>query len=140
MIGSEYRVLVCGGRRYNMPVYVDRALEMIWAHSDGVLVVIEGGATGADQWAGEWAGHHEAFGVKHEPYPAKWRENGYYNPSAGFERNSRMLTEGKPDLCVFFPGGNGTHDMVKKCRDAGVPVVAGEVVDEVREAIRINHV
>lgn len=34
-----------------------------------------------------------------------------------------MLSEGKPSLVVAFPGGEGTADMVRKARAAGVEVV-----------------
>lgn len=34
-----------------------------------------------------------------------------------------MLKEGKPDLVIAFPGGNGTKDMVTKARKAGIEVI-----------------
>lgn len=35
-----------------------------------------------------------------------------------------MLSEGRPDLVVAFPGGKGTADMVRRARAAGVETVA----------------
>ena len=46
-----------------------------------------------------------------------------YDVLAGFVRNQRMIDEGKPDLCVAFPGGDGTADMVKRARAAGIEVL-----------------
>jgi hypothetical protein len=34
-----------------------------------------------------------------------------------------MLTEGKPELVVAFPGGRGTAHMMRIAREAGVEVV-----------------
>jgi predicted Rossmann-fold nucleotide-binding protein len=33
-----------------------------------------------------------------------------------------MLSEGKPDLVIAFPGGRGTADMIRQAKEAGVPV------------------
>jgi predicted Rossmann-fold nucleotide-binding protein len=33
-----------------------------------------------------------------------------------------MLTKGKPDIVIAFPGGSGTADMICQARKAGVPV------------------
>lgn len=43
--------------------------------------------------------------------------------SAGPKRNQRMLDKGKPDLVLAFPGGDGTADMVRKAKSAGVPII-----------------
>ncbi|MCH9665459.1 MAG: DUF2493 domain-containing protein [Gammaproteobacteria bacterium] len=47
----------------------------------------------------------------------------WYNVKAGFNRNGLMLKNGKPDLVVAFEGGNGTADMMRIARSAGVKVV-----------------
>jgi hypothetical protein len=51
---------------------------------------------------------------------AEWETLGR---KAGPIRNERMLTEGKPDLVVAFPGGRGTAHMTRLAREAGVEVV-----------------
>jgi len=33
-----------------------------------------------------------------------------------------MLTQGKPDLVVAFPGSKGTENMIRQAQTAGVPV------------------
>lgn len=109
------RVLVCGGR------YFDNLLAMRLALSflDGeqaIALVINGGASGADTLARQWAGER---GIPCETYPASWTVDGR---SAGPKRNQRMLDQGRPDAVVAFPGGSGTADMVRRARKAGVPV------------------
>jgi len=54
------------------------------------------------------------------PFPPEWKR---YGPKAGPIRNKQMLDEGRPDLVVAFPGGNGTNDMVKKAKAAGIEVI-----------------
>lgn len=128
----DYRVLVCGGRDYHTIEKVFEALEVIWKNSIGDLVIIEGGAPGADRAARLWAQAHVEFGVRLRSFPANWSE---FGKSAGPIRNKQMLDEGKPHLCVWFPGGKGTKNMMSLARVAGVPVVPGEVLDEIREVL-----
>jgi len=100
-----------------------------------VTCVIHGAAMGADTLGKEWA---ITNGIKHRPFQAKWMEiygpnvvlrhsirtGRPYNMLAGFERNQRMIDEGKPDFYVaFFLSGAknaGTKDMVERCKKAGI--------------------
>ncbi len=122
------RVLVCGGRNFTDG-------DLLWntlTETVGITHIIHGAATGADEQAMIWA--QMMTGVIHIPFPAKWKDlnvegavirngkYGSYNVMAGFQRNQRMLDEGKPDLVIAFPGGNGTADMVSKAKAAGIPV------------------
>lgn len=109
------RVLVCGGRNYDDTATVFSALSAIDGETE-IAAIIEGGATGADQRAAEWARINE---VDCELFVADWVHKGR---KAGPLRNQRMLDEGKPDLVVAFPGGKGTADMVRRAEKAGVPV------------------
>lgn len=131
------RVLVCGGRNYGERIMLSgHPQEVEWDreraqvekatlyavlskyHAEaGVECLIEGGAKGADHWAGVWAENH---GVALETFEADWENQGSF---AGPARNTRMLNEGKPDLVIAFPGGRGTADMVRKARRAGVEVI-----------------
>lgn len=110
------RVLVCGGRGYRDAAHVDRVLQQVRAEQP-ITTIIHGAARGADQLG-------EAWGLKQnihlEPYPADWHT---YGLSAGPRRNQEMLTKGRPDLVVAFPGGRGTADMVRRARRAGVRVI-----------------
>jgi hypothetical protein len=110
------RVLICGGRDWKDYDYLENYLDNRWSREVyHTLVVIEGDARGADRQAGEWA---ESRSIPVIRYPADWT----LGKVAGYERNKRMLTEGRPDLVIAFPGGKGTEMMIKLARVANVPV------------------
>lgn len=115
------RVLVCGGRNYSDKTTVFDVLDRIHGGPSGPIApLIHGAASGADALASEWADVH---GVEDEAYPANWKAEGR---RAGPLRNQRMIDEGKPELVVFFPGGRGTLDMIRRANLAGVPIAPGE--------------
>jgi hypothetical protein len=111
------RVLVCGGRAYRDPRRVKAVMDKFHNSGEGIDVLIEGGAHGADRLARLWA---QSEPVPIETYEADWENQGSF---AGPARNARMLAEGKPDLVIAFPGGRGTADLVRKARKAGVEVI-----------------
>lgn len=103
---------------------------MIRPEEIGLLV--EGGASGFDRWAGIWA---EANGVPHRMEPALWddidrpgaiirtrRDGSKYDAGAGPARNQRIIDKWKPSRLIAFPGGKGTQDMVKRARAAGLRI------------------
>jgi aspartokinase-like uncharacterized kinase len=107
-------VLVCGGRDFADRDKLFRELDAIYAENR-ITKLIHGGARGADSLAGLWAATR---GVPYQVFPANWEEG----KNAGPRRNQKMLTEGKPDLVVAFPGGRGTADMVRRAYAANVIV------------------
>lgn len=109
---TDRRVLVCGGRDYADAARVAEVLSGL-----SIAVLIHGAAKGADTLAARWAADHA---VAVEPYPADWAR---HSRGAGMVRNRQMLTEGRPDLVVAFPGGKGTANMVALARKAGVEVM-----------------
>lgn len=110
------RVLVCGGRDY---ADFQRLSDVLYGllRDRVITTIISGHARGADQLAEAWA--REAS-VDCVVFPANWDK---FGRSAGAIRNRQMLTEGKPDLVVAFPGGAGTANMVKQATKAGVGVM-----------------
>lgn len=109
------RVLVCGGRYYNDSARVAKELSSErWTAP--ITTVIQGGATGADQLAREWA---EAQGIPVLEMRADWKKHGR---KAGPMRNQSMIDLSAPDLVVAFPGGRGTADMVRRAKKAKIPV------------------
>jgi predicted Rossmann-fold nucleotide-binding protein len=109
------RVLVCGGRDYRNVSAVRHALDVLHARR-GITLIIEGGATGADQLAREWA---QRRCIEFKTFDADWKALG---KRAGPLRNQRMINEGKPDGAVAFPGGRGTADMIRRAEAAGLKV------------------
>lgn len=107
-------LLVCGGRTYadRAKAYdrLDRAAERM-----SVVAVRQGGASGADQLAAEWAFDRS---VKVQTFRANWETHGR---GAGHRRNVEMLADGAVVACVAFPGGAGTENMIRLCRAAGIP-------------------
>lgn len=146
------RILVCGGRWYGVinakrPLeHPARRAERrnVRAVLDGLFrefgpfILIHGAASGADSLAADWVEDRRAEGAAFpEPiaFPAAWddlsapgavvrtgRRGRSYNVVAGFQRNQRMIDEGKPDLVVAFPGAEGTADMTARARKAGTEV------------------
>ena len=93
----------------------------------GVLTIIEGGAVGADTFAGEWTCIQRSCQLVTEY--ANW-ENMADPPDRSAIRRCSTIT--RPNLVVAFPGGRGTADMVLKARRAGIeviqiPVTAGTI-------------
>lgn len=109
------RVLVCGGRTFDNKELLDRVLnailsEFYWGGDSPHpgMEIIEGGSTGADTLARQWALRQE---VPVTSFPADWRKHG---AAAGPVRNEQMMNEAQPDIVIAFPGGPGTRDMVRR--------------------------
>lgn len=127
------KVLVTGGRDYGLvtPRTPDkdwlqaederqRVDDVLTALNDDkeIMVLIQGGASGADEHAEEWARKNEVR--KLVTFVAQWNKVGH--KGAGYIRNAAMLKDDLPDLVVAFPGGKGTASMIKLAQERGVPV------------------
>jgi hypothetical protein len=109
-------IFVCGGRNFTDHMQLYAALDDLHA-CHHFTRLIDGGSRGADAMAHNWAVSRK---VPCKMYPALWNVHGR---SAGPIRNQQMLDEGKPDLVVAFAGGNGTADMVRRAKAAGIKVL-----------------
>jgi hypothetical protein len=112
------RVLVCGGRDYINRTELYAELDRLNAEY-AFRTIIAGGAGGVDSLAVEWA---QARGIATQVFAAEWGTFGRRG-GAGPLRNERMLTEGRPDIVVAFPGGRETANMVRQAKVAGVWVL-----------------
>lgn len=116
------RVIVCGSRDPWRKLGVsrgwvcERLYEAFDVRSRNDTVIVHGGAPGVDTIASEAA---ETWGLKTEPHRAETER--YGSPAAFHIRNQAMADAGA-DLLVAFPGGNGTADMVRRARKAGIHV------------------
>ncbi len=114
---SSMRVLICGDRNWDSP-------DIIWTILDGLslqdeeMVLVEGGAKGADFHALGWA---LDCGIKVDEFQADWNQHGR---AAGPKRNQQMI-ETNPDIVIGFHddilNSKGTQDMLKRAEKAGVP-------------------
>lgn len=109
------RVLITGGRDFTDSECVNKTLDFMHG-AYTITELIEGGAKGADYLARRWAVHNRISVVT---YSAQWQVDG---PRAGPIRNAAMLKGHPPDMCIAYPGGRGTADMVSRCERAGVEV------------------
>lgn len=112
---KEFRVLVCGGRRYQNRKAVFAYLDVKHAHRP-ITLIIHGGARGADTLAKEWAIFNGVDFVEY-PYP-KGR-----GTAGGKERNVIMYDTEQPHLVVAFVGGGGTCHMYDYAKSQGCEVV-----------------
>lgn len=126
------KVLVCGGRDYQDR---DRVHQILDAAVDrlGLTAIVQGGATGADLLAKEWAISRK---LQCETFYADWRGLG---DAAGPIRNKRMLDEAKPDLVIAFPtpdeANKGTLGMIALAEKAGVKVHVITTISATRTSI-----
>jgi YspA, cpYpsA-related SLOG family len=100
---KRYRVLVTGSRTWSDPAAVRRELLLIWHHDlqqGQPMVVVHGGALGADSYARSWALAMARHGhpVAEERHPADWAKHGR---RAGYVRNAEMVGCGA-DKCLCF--------------------------------------
>ena len=114
------RLLVCGSRNWTRADVVYAALDALRP-----AIVIEGGATGADAIARQWARDRGAY---LDTYPADWNRDG---KAAGPIRNARMLAEGRPThglalgalwivvVCGVCGGDDGGRAECRRCGGSG---------------------
>lgn len=131
------RLVVTGDRHWRDRDLLRSVLDEELASCDGLMVLIEGEAEGADLMSREWAEDHR---VTVEPYPAlwdatddtpkervRWRRDGTaYDVAAGPIRNQQMIDEGQPERAVAFHLNllisRGTKDMVTRLEKAAIPI------------------
>lgn len=128
IVTAEYRVLVCGSRRWADKAKLWRVLDFV-NRERRITTIIHGGARGADTLAGEWAKWQE---IEQVVYLALWKKNG---GAAGPIRNAQMIAEGGPDVCVAFRRfgrSRGTDDMIRKAINASIDVhvIAEELISD----------
>lgn len=107
--GVYFPVIVCGGRRYSNQHRVNEVLTGL-INQRRIDLIGTGGARGADTLAMNWA---RARCLPLLTLDADWEK---YGRKAGPIRNGNLVYMMQPKLCVAFPGGRGTEDMVLRCK------------------------
>lgn len=124
---SDYRILITGSRTWSDRAVIHDALHKAadTAETSGRLdpsfdriVVVHGGAAGADSIAGDIA---RQWGLPVEVHRADWKT---YGAAAGPRRNKIMVGLGA-DICLAFPVGDsrGTRHCMAAAARAGIPVI-----------------
>ena len=112
------RILVCGDRSWRDAQRIHTVIWGLWAEETD-LVVVHGGAAGADTCAAESA---KSLGIPCEEFKADWKQ---YGRAAGPIRNRQML-DTKPDRVIAFHANleksRGTKDCVKEALRRDIPV------------------
>lgn len=109
--------LICGGRNFDDRNLFDAVMDELVRDMGCPETIIHGNASGADMMADVWA---KRMAIRRERFPAQWYK---YGKAAGPIRNQEMIDQGSPHLVIAFPGGNGTADMVRRAKKAGIPVI-----------------
>lgn len=109
------RVLITGGRDFQEHDWLFNGLEFLNMMYP-IGEIIEGGASGADCLAANWARWKQ---VKLTTVEAEWTK---YGKRAGMIRNCSMA-DLNPDLVLATPGGRGTAHMVGEAQARGIQVV-----------------
>jgi hypothetical protein len=115
-------VVVTGGRNYTDRAFVWTTLDGLHA-SRHVSLLVEGGASGLDTLARDWA-HKNGIPARRED--ADWidlshadavirtrRGGARYDAKAGGRRNQSMLDKYDPDVCLVFTGGTGRRICIR---------------------------
>lgn len=138
---NEARILITGSRAWSDAQLLADTLLDAWhdATQDGYdsIVIVHGGAEGADTLAELWA---RGNGLDFELHEADWEEcapncppgpghrktnrrGDEYCPTAGHRRNQRMVDAGADLVVAFLVGpAKGTRDCMRRAEKARLPV------------------
>lgn len=138
------RVLVTGSRAFTARALLGDALDGVgFAHGFHGLLIVHGGAKGADSLADAWVRDNWDLGVRREVHEADWdapcrdecrhgprrrrRDGSDYCPTAGIYRNQLMVEAGADLLLAFLVPPTvspctGTRDAIRRAEAAGIPV------------------
>lgn len=112
-------VVVTGGRNYHNWMVTYRTLDRVHRLRT-IKMLVSGMAPGLDSMAATWARQR---GVPLIEAPADWKR---FGKAAGVLRNEAMLVDHEPQVCIAFPGGRGTADMVRRVKARGIPLLQVE--------------
>lgn len=101
-------IIVTGGRNYSDKQKIDSVLSFI-----NPTKIIQGGASGADWLAKNWALKNDTLCVT---VYADWDT---YGKAAGPMRNLKMINDFPNAIIVAFPGGKGTANCIANAVESG---------------------
>ena len=107
-------LLIAGSRNFGDKEIFDRVTREIIDGDERFTVIVEGGASGADTLAREYA---EENGMKYEEFKADWKQ---YGRAAGPKRNDEMVKyiKEKNGCALYF--WDGESKGTKQCIDSAL--------------------
>lgn len=118
------KILICGDRDWTHWEPIHNFIDgMAFQEGEEHLVIITGGARGADTIARDYA---ESLGIKTLTFPAEWDK---YGRERLLVCNQKMLEAGPDKVFAFhndIANSKGTKDMVNRARKAGIPTTIME--------------
>jgi len=144
---TELRIAIIGGRNFNDYDTFKKVIESIDAHisyQDKTVIVVSGGANGADTLGSKWALENnyglmvfEADWKNLDTTPCRIKHGKYgpYNALAGFNRNDKIVENA--DIIIAFWDGNspGTGDSIKKARKLNKPILIYDYINNVLNGV-----
>lgn len=112
------RLIICGGRHFRDMALVERELTRIHA-ANPIDVLVHGGSAGIGMPAEAWGNEHDVHIVRYPPCRCSGR-------SSDARRDMFMLSDGRPDAILAFPGGRRTKALVQMAEAQGIPVISVE--------------
>lgn len=135
-MAKHFNVLVCGGLEWDDWQTLSSTLDELH-DKQPITKIINGGTLGASYLAEIWASNR---GIEVETFSPDFKKLG---TKASLERAKRMITEGKPDLCVVFPTefGRDENRIVRECENGRIKlyVVGAKWEKGSRHFSRIRH-
>lgn len=117
---KPYIVLACGSRKYDDRDTINKVLDSLYAKIGPRMMLLCGGAVGADELARQWAHSRKC---DHVVIYAKWDTEGR---GAGPIRNGRMASWKPKRIVAFMIHGQnenrGTQNMIDLANDRGIKV------------------
>ena len=106
-------IAIVGSRSFSDYALLKRTIDEFYPDRADISEIVSGGAKGADTLAERYA---REFGIKMIRLVPKWRNNGVYNPRAGFDRN-KTIVERAAHIIAFWDGiSNGTRDSINHAK------------------------
>lgn len=110
------RIIVTGGRDYRDRSTIYRVLAEYDCQDPKPVLVHGACRTGTDDIASALA---RDLGWRLHPYPPRY--DLYEDHLAPLMRN-RVMARAGADLCIAFPGGDGTHHMIDQALKCGIAI------------------
>lgn len=120
-------LLIAGCRDFTDSLTFENVVDGIIADSGDNFTIIEGGATGADTLARDYAIKH---GIRYIEFPADWNR---YGRGAGPKRNAQMTAYARErgGRALFFWDGKsrGTAHCIRSAKKAGIPIMIWDTIN-----------